>query len=152
MHAPSLERQRGDRGAGRTHHEGVLRRRRAERVVAGQAFGDTPRTLGPLRDEWAPTDFRDEILGRLGASSGTVMEFPRGREILRSDAFWLPPARGSDRPMALEVTLQASQAARRGCALSRRVRRGRALATLLRGGRVRLGARACVSESVLENE
>ena len=35
-----------------------------------------PRTLGPYVIEWPPTDFKDEVLGRLGGVfRGTVMEF-----------------------------------------------------------------------------
>ena len=42
----------------------------------------TPRTLGPYAIEWAPTDFRDEVLGRLGGVfRGTVMEFRAGEKI-----------------------------------------------------------------------
>jgi len=68
----------------------------------------TPRTLGPYAIEWAPTDFRDEILGRLGGVfRGTVMEFRAGEKFFVADAFWLPPDGDPIGPMALEVTLQA---------------------------------------------
>ncbi len=68
----------------------------------------TPRTLGPYAIEWAPTDFRDEILGRLGGVfRGTVMEFRAGERFFVADAFWLPPDGDPIGPMALEVTLQA---------------------------------------------
>ena len=44
----------------------------------------TPRALGPYAIEWRPTDFRDEILGRLGGVfRGTVMQFEPGAGILR---------------------------------------------------------------------
>ena len=40
----------------------------------------TPRVLGPYAIEWAPTDFRDEVLGRLGGVfRGTVMTYEPGR-------------------------------------------------------------------------
>jgi len=65
----------------------------------------TPRTLGPYAIEWAPTDFRDEILGRLGGVfRGTVMEFRAGEKFFVADAFWLPPDGDPIGPMALEVT------------------------------------------------
>ena len=68
----------------------------------------TPRTLGPYAIEWAPTDFHDEILGRLGGVfRGTVMEFRAGEKFFVADAFWLPPDGDPIGPMALEVTLQA---------------------------------------------
>ena len=36
----------------------------------------TPRVLGPYAIEWRPTDYRDEVLGRLGGVfRGTVMQF-----------------------------------------------------------------------------
>jgi uncharacterized protein YndB with AHSA1/START domain len=68
----------------------------------------TPRTLGPYVIEWAPTDFHDEVLGRLGGVfRGTVMEFRAGEKFFVADAFWLPPDGDPIGPMALEVTLQA---------------------------------------------
>jgi uncharacterized protein YndB with AHSA1/START domain len=68
----------------------------------------TPRILGPYAIEWQPTDFRDEILGRLGGVfRGTVMQFQIGQGFFVADAFWLPPDGEPIGPMALEVTLQA---------------------------------------------
>ena len=65
-----------------------------------------PRSLGPYAIEWAPTDFRDEILGRLGGVfRGTVMQFEPGRGFFVADAFWLPPDGDPIGPMALEVTV-----------------------------------------------
>ena len=67
-----------------------------------------PRTLGPYAIEWRPTDFRDEILGRLGGVfRGTVMEFLPGQGFFVADAFWLPPDGEPIGPMALEVTCTA---------------------------------------------
>src|SRR3979490_685870 len=64
----------------------------------------TPRLLGPYAVEWTPTDFRDEVLGRLGGVfRGTVMQFEPGRSFFVGDCFWLPPARDPIGPMALEV-------------------------------------------------
>jgi uncharacterized protein YndB with AHSA1/START domain len=68
----------------------------------------TPRALGPYAIEWAPTEFHDEVLGRLGGVfRGTVMEFRAGEKFFVADAFWLPPDGDPIGPMALEVTLRA---------------------------------------------
>jgi hypothetical protein len=65
----------------------------------------TPRMLGPYAIEWAPTDFRDAVLGRLGGVfRGTVMQFQEGRGFFVADAFWLPPDGDPIGPMSLEVT------------------------------------------------
>ena len=65
----------------------------------------TPRLLGPYAIEWAPTDFRDAVLGRLGGVfRGTVMQFQDGRGFFVADAFWLPPDGDPIGPMSLEVT------------------------------------------------
>jgi uncharacterized protein YndB with AHSA1/START domain len=65
----------------------------------------TPRVLGPYVVEWRPTDFRDEILGRLGGVfRGTVMHVEPGRSFFVADGFWLPPDGDPIGPMALEVT------------------------------------------------
>ena len=67
----------------------------------------TPRTLGPYAVEWTPTDFRDDILGRLGGVfRGTVVLFNPGQGFFVADAFWLPPDGDPIGPMALEVTLE----------------------------------------------
>lgn len=67
----------------------------------------TPRTLGPYAIEWAATDFRDEVLGRLGGVfRGTVMQFDDSRGFFVADAFWLPPDGDPIGPMALEVVLE----------------------------------------------
>lgn len=64
----------------------------------------TPRVLGAYAIEWAPTDFQDEVLGRLGGVfRGTVMQFDPGRGFFVADAFWLPPDGDPVGPMALEV-------------------------------------------------
>jgi uncharacterized protein YndB with AHSA1/START domain len=65
----------------------------------------TPRTLGPYVIEWAPTDFRDETLGRLGGVfRGTVMQFDPAIGFFVADAFWLPPDGEPIGPMALDVS------------------------------------------------
>jgi uncharacterized protein YndB with AHSA1/START domain len=65
----------------------------------------TPRPLGPYAIEWRPTDFRDEVLGRLGGVfRGTVVECRQGEGFLVADALWLPPDGEPIGPMALRVT------------------------------------------------
>jgi len=67
----------------------------------------SPRMLGPYAIEWPPTDFRDEVLGRLGGVfRGTVVEWRPGEGFLVADALWLPPDGEPIGPMALRVTLQ----------------------------------------------
>ena len=67
----------------------------------------TPRALGPYAIEWAPTDFRDEVLGRLGGVfRGIVMQVEVPQRFFVADAFWLPPDGEPIGPMALQVVLQ----------------------------------------------
>ena len=67
----------------------------------------TPRPLGPYAIEWPPTDFRDEVLGRLGGVfRGTVVEYRQGEAFFVGDAVWLPPDGEPIGPMALQVTLR----------------------------------------------
>ena len=67
-----------------------------------------PRILGPYVVEWEPTDFRDEILGRLGGVfRGTIMQFDPREGFFVADAFWLPPDGDPIGPMALQVTVRA---------------------------------------------
>jgi uncharacterized protein YndB with AHSA1/START domain len=66
-----------------------------------------PRVLGAYAVEWEPTDFKDDVLGRLGgAFHGTVMDYKPEKEFFVADAFWLPPDGNPVGPMALEVTLK----------------------------------------------
>jgi uncharacterized protein YndB with AHSA1/START domain len=77
-----------------------------------------PRTLGPYAIEWAPTDFRDDMLGRLGGVfRGTVMQFDADAGFFVADSFWLPPDGEPIGPMALEVAV--SQVAQDGRLLTR---------------------------------
>ena len=63
------------------------------------------RPLGAYAVEWDPTEWQDEILGRLGgAFRGTVIEFKPGLEFFLADAYWLPPDGEPIGPMALEAT------------------------------------------------
>jgi uncharacterized protein YndB with AHSA1/START domain len=69
----------------------------------------TPRPLGPYAIEWQPTEFRDEILGRLGGVfRGTVMHVQPGLGFFVADGFWLPPDGDPIGPMALDVTCTAT--------------------------------------------
>jgi uncharacterized protein YndB with AHSA1/START domain len=64
-----------------------------------------PRPLGTYALEWRSTEFRDEVLGRLGgAFHGTVMEYRPGAELFVADAYWNPPDGDPIGPMALEVS------------------------------------------------
>lgn len=64
-----------------------------------------PRALGSYAVEWEPTEWRDELLGRLGgAFHGTVVEFTPGRAFFVADLYWHPPDGEPLGPMALEAT------------------------------------------------
>jgi uncharacterized protein YndB with AHSA1/START domain len=72
----------------------------------------TPRVLGPYAIQWPPTEFRDEMLGRLGGVfRGTVMQFEPGAGFFVADAFWLPPDGEPIGPMALEVSVRPEETA-----------------------------------------
>lgn len=72
----------------------------------------TPRALGPFALEWATTEDRDDVLGRLGGVlRGTVMQFEGARGFFVADVYWLPPDTGPIGPMAIEVTCTLSVAA-----------------------------------------
>ncbi|HZM58861.1 MAG TPA: SRPBCC domain-containing protein [Vicinamibacterales bacterium] len=63
------------------------------------------RPLGVYAIEWTPTEWKDDVLGRLGgAFRGTVIEFKAGREFFIADAYWLPPDGDPIGPMAFEAT------------------------------------------------
>lgn len=67
-----------------------------------------PRPLGMYAIEWNATDFRDEVLGRLGgAFHGTIMDYRPGVELFVADAYWSPPDGDPIGPMALEVRCTA---------------------------------------------
>src|SRR5262245_30179425 len=69
-----------------------------------------PRVLGAYAVEWEPTDFKDELLGRLGGTfHGTVMDYKPEREFFVAEAFWLPPDGDPIGPMALEVKVEAQR-------------------------------------------
>lgn len=62
------------------------------------------RTLGMYAIEWESTDFKDEILGRLGgAFHGTIIDYRANAAFFLAEAFWQPPDGDPIGPMALEV-------------------------------------------------
>jgi len=70
-----------------------------------------PRVFGAFAVEWEPTEYRDEMLGRLGgAFHGTVMDYKSDQGFFVADAYWLPPDGNPIGPMALEVTVRAQRA------------------------------------------
>ncbi len=70
----------------------------------------TPKIFGAFAVEWAPTEWRDEVLGRLGGTlHGTVMEFRPDREIFVAELYWIPPDGEAIGPMALEITFAPHQ-------------------------------------------
>jgi uncharacterized protein YndB with AHSA1/START domain len=64
-----------------------------------------PRVLGPYALAWPITEFRDDVLGRLGGVfRGVVMQFQAGHGFFVADAYFLPPDGNPIGPMAFEVT------------------------------------------------
>jgi uncharacterized protein YndB with AHSA1/START domain len=62
------------------------------------------RTLGTYAIEWDSTDFKDEVLGRLGgAFHGTIIDYRPNAAFFLAEAFWQPPDGDPIGPMALEV-------------------------------------------------
>ena len=63
-----------------------------------------PRALGMYAIEWQSTDFKDQVLGRLGgAFHGTIIDYRPNGAFFLADAFWQPPDGDPIGPMALEV-------------------------------------------------
>jgi uncharacterized protein YndB with AHSA1/START domain len=83
----------------------------------------TPRPFGPYAIEWTPSEFKDEILGRLGGVfRGTVMQFSPGQGFFVADAYWLPPDGDPIGPMALTVSCTAIGAGENVTSAATRVR------------------------------
>jgi hypothetical protein len=54
-----------------------------------------------------PTEFRDDVLGRLGGVfRGTVMQYHAKQGFFVADAYWLPPDGDPIGPMALHITVR----------------------------------------------
>jgi uncharacterized protein YndB with AHSA1/START domain len=63
-----------------------------------------PRPLGMYAIEWESTDFKDDILGRLGgAFHGKVMDFRANQSFFLAEVYWQPPDGDPIGPMALDV-------------------------------------------------
>jgi uncharacterized protein YndB with AHSA1/START domain len=63
-----------------------------------------PRPLGMYAIEWESTDFKDDVLGRLGgAFHGTVIDFRPGASFFLAEVYWQPPDGEPIGPMALDV-------------------------------------------------
>ncbi len=64
----------------------------------------TPVPLGVYAVVWAPTSYRDDLLGPLGGTfHGTVVDVRPGRGFLVADCYWIPPEGGPLGPMVLHV-------------------------------------------------
>ncbi len=62
------------------------------------------RPLGMYAIEWESTDFKDDVLGRLGgAIHGKVIDFRSNASFFLADVYWQPPDGDPIGPMALEV-------------------------------------------------
>jgi uncharacterized protein YndB with AHSA1/START domain len=62
------------------------------------------RALGMYAIEWRSTDFKDDVLGRLGgAFHGTIIDYRPNAAFFLAEAFWQPPDGDPIGPMALEV-------------------------------------------------
>ncbi len=63
-----------------------------------------PRPLAPYAIEWEPTEFRDEVLGRLGGVLyGTVVDVQQGQGFALANVYWVPPDGDPVGPMAFEM-------------------------------------------------
>lgn len=63
-----------------------------------------PRPLGMYAIEWQSTEFKDDVLGRLGgAFHGTIIDYRANAAFFLAEAFWQPPDGDPIGPMALEV-------------------------------------------------
>jgi len=65
----------------------------------------TPVPLGVYAVEWAPTPYRDDLLGPLGGVfHGTVVDVRPGHHFFVADAYWIPPEGQPLGPMSLQIT------------------------------------------------
>src|SRR6478609_7079342 len=65
-----------------------------------------PRIMGPYAVQWRTTEFRDDLLGRLGGVfRGIVMQYQPGHGFFVADAYWIPPDGDPIGPMAFEVAV-----------------------------------------------
>ena len=62
------------------------------------------RTLGMYGIEWESSDFKDDVLGRLGGSfHGTIIDYRANAAFFLAEAYWQPPDGEPLGPMALTV-------------------------------------------------
>jgi len=62
------------------------------------------RPLGMYAIQWDSTDFKDEVLGRLGGTfHGTIIDYQSKGAFFIAEAYWQPPDGEPIGPMALEV-------------------------------------------------
>lgn len=70
---------------------------------ATRAFA-VARPLGMYAVEWPTTDFKDDILGRLGGTfHGIVIDIQPSQSFFLAESYWQPPDGDPIGPMALEV-------------------------------------------------
>lgn len=62
------------------------------------------RPLGMYAIQWDSTDFKDEVLGRLGGTfHGTMIDYRANGSFFIAEAYWQPPDGEPIGPMALDV-------------------------------------------------
>ena len=71
----------------------------------------TPRAFGPYAVEWAPTDFRDEILGRLGGAGVAHLRFSALTAFAPAAGAWIY---GSEGTLRIEPGAKRISGGRRG--------------------------------------
>ena len=82
-------------------HEALKAWWQAERTVV------TAVPFGVYAIEWAPTAYRDDLLGPLGGVfHGTIVDVRPGLQFLVADCWWVPPEGAPLGPMALHVSCQ----------------------------------------------
>ena len=90
----------------------------------------TPVPLGVYALEWAPTPYRDDLLGPLGGVfHGTVVDVRRPQQFLVADCWWVPPEGDPLGPMVLHVICERDSG---GCKLKVRQEGGEASPRWLR--------------------
>ena len=95
-----------------------------------------PRPLGTFSVEWPSTEYRDDVLGRLGgAFHGTVIDYRSGREFFIGEAYWQPPEGEPIGPMALRCAAPRKGAhIRRACTFGKAATTKVQMAAVLRSG------------------
>ncbi|MCC7035237.1 MAG: hypothetical protein IT179_20650 [Acidobacteria bacterium] len=67
-----------------------------------------PRLLGPYAVQWPPTDYEDDVLGRLGGTlHGVVMDYRPALSFFIAEVYYHPPNGDPIGPMALSVEARA---------------------------------------------